>query len=108
MRQEIDKRGWSYREFAQQIETRFRIDCSHSAIGKILKKKPDGEPATKTSHLVPPICELLGIPRGVVANPELTQDSDPRESTMLSAFRKLPSDEQDAFIAYLTTRVKPR
>lgn len=109
---EIKERGWGYREFASQIVDKFKVDgritvkCSSAGIGKVLKKRPDGSPATKHSTLVPAICTLLNIPPGVVDNPQLTKDTDPREAEILSAFRKLPRAEQDTFHADVLARAK--
>lgn len=102
------KRGWSYRKFAEELAAHSRVSVSHSAVAKLLSRRSDGEPVLGMSHLVAPICALFGIARGVVDNPDVTDDADRREVALLEAFRKMPRDQQDRFIAWLVGEVKSR
>lgn len=104
---EIRARKWSYRRFAAEI-TKTGHKCSHSTIGKLLKRGDDGLPVLSTSHLVAPICKLLGIPRATTANPELTEDASAREVAMLTAFRVMTPEDQEHWIGLLSAYLKRR
>jgi len=108
VRDELKVRGWSYRDLVEEI-SRAGWKCSVAGIGFLLQidvVKGKEVPHRKSSHLVPIVSQVLGIPTSTVDNPELTEAADPREAELLKAFRGLPSDQKDTLIADLSARVK--
>lgn len=108
VRFEKEKRGLSVRGLAELVRTAGHTKCSPAAIGKLLTPRKDGKPAQASSHLVPALCTVLGVPMPMVDNPELTEERDHREVALLEAFRKMRSDEQDHLLGLIAGMVKTR
>lgn len=109
---EKEKRGWSYRTFAAEVRKHANIRCSSAALHKLLTTDAAGQQKQSMTHFVSAICSLLGIASPYVDNPELTEPLvvplTQREVGMLSLFRQLSPEEQDAHMALLTVRNKQR
>lgn len=82
-----------------------QIGLSRSAGYKLFAENQDGSMVQIGSAEVPAICDLLGVPPPMVANPAV---SDTKDGRVMELIQKVPDDVKDGVIAMLAAVLRNR
>lgn len=82
-----------------------RLGVTRGKITKLFKRNPDGSMHQVSSEAVAEICQLLDIPRPLMATPD---EPDPKDARLLELVRDAPAELKDAAIAMLEAYFRVR